>query len=231
MSAEKEIIESVEKAKKPGTFKIMDVLQERAFPTEEVEVYLDEEAAYLASQIDDQLKEMQKKIDKSSDASKELKELNAKYEEIVAKKDALVEEIGGSRFVFHLTGISEGKREDLYELCLKKYPMKYETDRNPFTGQGEKKEINDPDRDKYFTNLVWQAHIAKIVDPSGDIQEGITYDEAVELRRSLPLSATTYINNAIEKLRTATAVFLMSVNEDFLAKSSPGTTTDGSKPS
>jgi len=231
MSAEEEIIETVQAAKKPGTFKIMDVLQDRAFPTEEVEVYLDEESAYLASQIDNQLKEMQKNIDKSSGSNKELKELNAKYEEILAEKDALVGEIGGSKYVFHLTGISEGKREDLYDLCLKEYPMEYETERNPFTGQGEKKEVESAERDKYFTNLVWQAHIAKIVAPDGSEQEGVDYDEAVELRRSLPLSATTRINSAIEKLRTATAVFLMSVNEDFLAKSSPGTTTDGSKPS
>ena len=219
MSEEQEIVEKVQEAKKPGTFKIMDVLENRAYPTDEVEVYLDEEAAYLASQIDDQLKEIQKKIDKSSDSSKQLKDLNAEYEEILAKKDALIEEIGGSKFVFHLTGISEGQREDLYALCLKEYPMEHDKERNPFTGQVDKKEIENPDRDKYFTNLVWQAHISKIVSPDGDEQNGVTYDEAVELRRSLPLSAITRINNAIEKLRTATAVFLMTVNEDFLAKS------------
>lgn len=219
MSEEEEIIETVKQAKAPGTFKIMDALRERAFPTEEVEVYLDEESAYFASQIDEQLKELQKKIDKSSDSNPALKELNKKYEEVLAQKDALVEEIGGSKFVFHLMGISEGKREDLYDLCLKKYPMQYENERNPLTGQAEKKEVDNPDRDKYFTNLVWESHIFKIVSPDGSVQEGITYDEAVELRRSLPLSATSHITNAIEKLRTATAVFLMTVNEDFLAKS------------
>lgn len=219
MSEEQEIIESVKKAKEPGTFKIMDALKDRAFPTEEVDVYLDEESAYLASQIDNQLKELQKKIDKSSHSNPALKELNEKYEQILAEKDALVQEIGGSKFVFHLQGISEGKREDLYDLCLKKYPMKYENERNPLTGQGEKKEIESPERDKYFTNLVWESHIVKIVSPDGSVQEGVTYDEAVELRRSLPLSATSHITNAIEKLRTSTAVFLMTVNEDFLAKS------------
>src|SRR6056297_1877507 len=98
MSEEEEIIETVKKAKAPGTFKIMDALKDRAFPTEEVEVYLDEQSAYLASQIDEQLKELQKKIDKSSDSNPALKELNKKYEEVLAQKDALVEEIGGSKF-------------------------------------------------------------------------------------------------------------------------------------
>ena len=219
MSAEEEIIEAVEKAKKPGTFKIMDVLQERAFPTEEVEVFLDESSAYLASQIEEKLKDLQKQIDKSASSTDALKELNERYEETLAEKEKLVEQIGGSRYVFHLTGISEGQREDLYGKALEKFPMQYETDRSPFTGESEKKEIKSEERDAYFTNLLWQHYVTKIVDPEGDVQEGINYDEAVELRRLLPISATSQINNAIEKLRTTTAVFLMSVNEDFLAKS------------
>ena len=219
MSAEEEIIETVKKAKKPGTFKIIDVLQERAFPTEQVEVYLDEGVAYHAARMDEALKELEKQIDKMPELSDELKELAKERDDLLDEKQKLIEEIGGSQFVFHLTGISEGKREDLYELCLKEYPMQYETERNPFTGQSEKKEIESTERDRYFTGLLWQACITKIVDPNGDEQDGITYDEAAELRRSLPLTASSKINNAIEKLRTATAVFLMTVNEDFLAKS------------
>ncbi len=219
MSAEEEIIETVEKAKKPGTFKIMDVLQDRGYPTEEVEVFLDESAAYFAAQIEDKLKELQKQIDKSVNSPDDLKKLEERYDQALAEKDKLVEQIGGSKYVFHLTGISEGARDDLYKKALAKYPMEYETDRSPFTGEAEKKELKNEERDDYFTTLLWQSYITKIVDPEESVQEGINYDEAVELRRMLPISATTRINSNIEKLRTSTAVFLMTVNEDFLAKS------------
>lgn len=231
MSEEKEIIEAVEKAKKPGTFKIMDVLQERSFPTEEVEVYLNEAVAYLAAQIDEKIEAIDKKMAKLEEGSPDLKKLSKERASILEEKEKALDEIDDSSFTFHLTGISEGKREDLYALCLKEYPMEYETERNVFTAQSEKKEIDNPDRDRYFTTLLWQACISKIVDSDGNEQEGITFDEAAELRRSLPFAATAKITSAVEKLRTATAVFLMTVNEDFLAKSSPGTTTDGSKPS
>lgn len=219
MSEEQEIVEKVEKAKKPGTFNILNVLQDRGMPTEEVEVYLDEAIAYHASRIDENIKNLEKQIDKVPDLNDDVKGLAEERDELIAEKDKLIEEIGGSRFVFHLTGISEGQREDLYETCLKEYPMEYETERNPLTGQSEKKELASSERDRYFTNLIWQAYITKIVDPNGNEQNGVTYDDAVELRRSLPLTASAKINAAIEKLRTATAVFLMSVNEDFLAKS------------
>jgi hypothetical protein len=35
----------------------------------------------------------------------------------------------------------------------------------------------------------------------------------------MPLASITAITEAIEKMRAATALFMMSVNEDFLAKS------------
>ena len=219
MSAEKEIIETVQAAKKPGTFKIMDALQERAFPTEKVEVYLNEAVAYLAAQIDEKIEAIDKKIAKLEQDSPDFKKLSKERDLILAEKEEALSEIDDSSFTFHLTGISEGKREDLYALCLKEYPMEYETERNVFTAQSEKKEIDNPDRDRYFTTLLWQACITKIVDSDGNEQEGITFDEAAELRRSLPFAATAKITSTVEKLRTATAVFLMSVNEDFLAKS------------
>lgn len=219
MSEEEEIIETVEKAKKPGTFNILNVLKDRGLPSEEVEVYLDEGIAYHASQIDDSIKQLEKRLDKMPDLADGIKDLVEERDELIAERDKIVEQMGGALFVFHLQGISEGKREDLYEVALKEYPMQYETDRSPFTGQSEKKELSSSERDRYFTNLLWQAHIVKIVSPDGDVQDTVTYDEAVELRRSMPLTATSKINNAIEKLRTSTALFMMSVDEGFLAKS------------
>lgn len=219
MSEEQEIIEIVEEARKPGKFKILDALQDRAYPKHKVEVFLDEAVAYAAAELDDALKDLDRQLDKKAAATDAVEELMRRRDEILDKKDKIVEEMGGARYVFHLTGISEGARQDLYDNAIAKFPIEYEKDRNAFTGESDKKEIDNAERDRYFTTLLWQAHIEKIVDPNGDEQEGVTFDDAVELRRVLPLAAIGAITEAIEKMRTSTALFMMSVNEDFLAKS------------
>jgi hypothetical protein len=121
--------------------------------------------------------------------------------------------------VFHFEGISEGKRQDIYDSTLKKFPMEYEKTRNPYTGKMEKEEIDSIERDRYFSDLLWEAHIVNIVSPDGDEQDGITLEEATALRRTLPAASAARISETIEKLRIASAAFMMSLNEDFLAKS------------
>jgi len=213
-----DIEEMVEEAKQPGRFSIVDALKDRAYPTDEVEVFIDEAVAFLASDIEAAIRALGQRMDVESDADK-IDEMLKKHEEYLDKKDKLVEEMGGARYVFHLQGISEGLRDDLWKKSVERYPIKYETDRNPLTGQVERTEVQNMDRDKYFTNLLWQSHIKKIVDPEGNEQDGITLEDAFELRRSLPLASIGKITEAIEKMRAATAVFMMTVDEDFLAKS------------
>lgn len=213
-----DIEEMVEDAKKPGKFNIVDVVKGRGYPTSQVDVFLDEDAAYLATKVEEEIKKLGLEMDKTSDSS-ELKKITKLYEEFISKKQKIIEEMGGSRYVFHLRGISEGQRNDLYDKTLAEYPMKYETDRNPLTGESTKKEIEDEQRNKYFTDLLWSSYITKIVAPDGSEQEGISFEDARELRRSLPIAAASKITDSIEKMRVATAVFMLSVDEDFLAKS------------
>ena len=213
-----DIEDMVEAAKAPGKFSIVEALRDRAYPTDVVEVFLDESLAFIAADIESAIKKLGEKMDKQSD-KKELEALLKKQEEFLNKKDKLVEEMGGARYVFHLQGISEGVREDLWRKSTERYPVKHENDRNPLTGKVERTEIESPERDKLFTSLLWESHIKKIVDPSGNEQEGITLEEAMELRRALPLASIGKITEAIEKMRAATAVFMMTVDEDFLAKS------------
>jgi hypothetical protein len=213
-----DIEEMVEEAKKPGRFNIVDALKDRAYPTDEVEVFIDEAVAFLAADIEVAIRALGQRMDSESDSDK-LDEMLKKHEAYLDEKDKLVKEMGGSRYVFHLRGISEGLRDDLWKKSVERHPLKHETDRNPLTGQVERTEVQNLERDKYFTNLLWQSHITKIVDPQGNEQEGITLEDALELRRSLPLASIGKITEAIEKMRAATAVFMMTVDEDFLAKS------------
>ena len=216
--SESDIVEMTEQAKAPGVFKIADVLKDRAFPTKEINIFIDEDAAYMAAQVEAEIKKMGQSMDKTTDP-KELEELTTRHEELISRLDEIVEEMGGTKYVFHLQGISEGLREDLYDKALEKYPLQHDVDRNPLTGEVERREKENPKRDRMFTNLIWQSHIKKIVAPDGSVQEGISFDEAVELRRALPLASSGKITETIESLRTATALFMLSTDENFLAKS------------
>lgn len=213
-----DIEEMVQQAKAPGRFNIVDVLKGRGYPTSEIEVFIDENVAFVASDLEDEIRKLDEKMNSEKDKAA-LEELIAAQEKLVSEKDKLIKEMGGTRYVFHLQGISEGQRDDIWNKSIEKYPIKHDTDRNPLTGKVDRVEVQNPQRDKYFTGLLWQAHIKKIVDPSGDEQDGITVEEAFELRRSLPLASIGKITEAIEKMRASTAVFMMTVDEDFLAKS------------
>lgn len=213
-----DIEQIVEQAKAPGKFNIVDVLKGRGYPTDEVDVFIDESVAFVASDLEDKIRKLSEKMEAEKDKSK-LDEVLKKYEDLMNEKDALIKEMGGTRYVFHIQGISEGQRDDIWKKSVERFPIKHDTDRNPLTGKVDRVEVQNPERDKYFTGLLWQAHIKKIVDPEGNEQDGITVEDAFELRRSLPLASIGKITEAIEKMRAATTVFMMTVDEDFLAKS------------
>ena len=214
MSDEQEILESVEAAKAPGTFSIIDVLQERSYPETQTVIHLDEQAAYLASVVGEEIDELDKKIGRSAPTSAQSK----KMEELVEKKQELVEKLQKSSYTFHLMGMNEGKRESLWSEAKKKYPIQYNQIPELTTGKMTKEEKESPERDDFFTNLLWQNHIIKIVDPNGNEQSGLSFTEVREMRNIMPIAATSKINQAIEKMRIASAVFMFETNEDFLAK-------------
>ena len=215
-----DIQEMVEEAKRPGKFNIVDAVKERAYPVDEVEIFIDEDVAFKAAELDERINKISESLDNKKALSKnDVDKVLKQREEILSAKEKLVEEMGGSRYVFQIMGISEGTRQDLFDKAVAKYPIKEDKNRNPFTGQMEKNEIEDPERDRFFTDLLWQAHIKKIIAPDGSEQDGISVEDATELRRNLPLASATKISESVQKVRAASALFMMSVNEDFLAKS------------
>lgn len=217
MSAEEEIRESVDAAKERGTFNILNVLAERAYPKSSVTVYLDEQSAYNASLIKEELDELTNKIGKKNPSVEQRNKIESLTEEI----EKLTSEIQKSGYIFYIRGISEGRRESLYKEAKKKYPIEHErpSELAALTGQKiERVEKDSPERDELFTDFLWREHIEMIEDPEGNTQGEMTFNDIKTLRSSLPLSALAQVNQAIEKIRTATAVFMMETGEDFLAK-------------
>lgn len=199
-----EVKEVVEAAKAPGTFNIVNLLRERAYPEQSVTVYVDEALAYAGSEIDERIA-----------VTKD----DAEVEELNNKRDEIIEQLKKSGVTFHIKGIAESRRNDLLKQAKKKYPIEYTREANPLTGDFVREEKPSPERDELFTDLLWQASIIRIEDAEGNVQETIGFTDVSNMRSMLPLASTARVTEAIEKLRVATAVFMHEVNEDFLPKS------------
>jgi hypothetical protein len=198
-----EVQEVVEAAKAPGTFNILNLLRERAYPEYAVTVYIDEAAAFAGGEIDELIA-----------STKD----DAEVEKLTDRRDEIIAELKKSAITFHLKGISESRRNDLLKQAKKKYPIEYTRDVNPMSGEMVKDEKPSPERDELFTDFLWQASISKIEDAEGNTQENIGFADVSNMRSMLPLASIARVTEAIEKIRVATAVFMHEVNEDFLPK-------------
>lgn len=215
MSDEQDIRDAVDAAKDSKTFSIIDVINERSYPKSTVLISMDEATAYQAALVKEELDALtQSSKGKASGKDNKIEELTSKLEELTDKVNA-------SSYTFHIKGISEGRREELASEAKKKYPIEYEkpSELSALIGsQQERVEKPSPERDNLFTDLLWKEQIEKIESPDGGVQESFGYADARTLRHGLPLSSLAKINSEIEKIRTATAVFMMETGEDFLAK-------------
>ena len=217
MSDEQDVREMVNEAKEPKTFNIVSVLQERAYPKDSVEIVLDEDSSYKASVIKEKIEAIEGKVGSKSPSAAQ----KEKIAELQSELEALMEKISQSKYTFHIRGISEGQREKLIADATKKYPIEYEkgAELSALLGTGnEPREKPSPERDQLFTDFLWQNQIEKIVDPDGDEQTGLGYSDIRSLRDNLPLSSSAKINKCIDRIRSATALFMMETGEDFLAK-------------
>ena len=214
MSEQDDIIESVVAAKARGTFKIIELLADRGYPKQNVVIYMNEDAAYQASVINEKLED----IDSKMVAGKSNTELEKVRDELIAEQEMQMDNIRNSAITIHLVGISEGKREEIYNKSKKKYPIEYEKNQDILRGETKITEKDSPERDSLFTDYIWLEYIDSITDSEGNTEDGLRYDDVRTMRNMLPLAAIAAINQGIEKLRVSTAVFLANTGEDFLAK-------------
>ena len=215
MSTEDQIKEAAASAKK--SLNIVNVLAERAYPRATIKIHLDEQTAYDAAMVKEDIDVLEKKMNGKNGTAAQTKEL----ERLNKKLEDYYEILEKSSYIFHIKGISEGKRDELFTEAKKKYPIEYErpSEIALITGtQTRATEKESPERDNLFTDLLWLEHIEKVEDPDGNTQDSFTYNDIKALRSSLPLSSLAKINSGIEKIRNSTAIFMMETGEDFLAK-------------
>lgn len=199
-----------EEAKKPGVFNILEVLKERGLPKDVVSIILDDETAYAAAKLKERIDELMNS-DTAEDITVEVNKLQAELEPLVKK-------LNENRYQVYITAISEGAREKLVAQAVEKFPYEYDEEKNPFTGEAKKTEKPSPEREEFFTDLLWVDSIEKIVSPDGAEQALIDLEFVKQFRELISVPTNASITQAIEKLRVATAMFIMSTDEDFLAK-------------
>ena len=217
MSNEDDIRESVDEAKAPGTFNIISVLQNRNYPKTEIIVMLDDQLAYQATIAKEKIDE----IDTAVGKNKMSTDQQDKREQLIKEKDDLIDKMAESFYRVEISGISEGIREEIFAEAKKRYPIEYENSNNLsdlLGGDSKKVEKESTERDNLFTDLLWQKSIVRVTDPEQNTQTEFPYAAIKSMRNQFPLSAIIRINEAIEKMRSSAAIFMMETGEDFLAK-------------
>lgn len=175
-----------------STWDLSDVISDRAQPTDEVTVYLNEVAAYAKSKVQDAL-------DKATKA-KNIKEV----ESLTAKLDEVNAELEATAYTVHLTGVPSRMREDIASRALSEYPFKLDL-------MGRDDPANAQKRLERENALLWHAQVVDVVNAHGQHKrdwtvgtkqpDGSYEDGTIDLFiRQLPTSAQIAVDTLIKQL-------------------------------
>lgn len=198
MSEEKlteETLEMVKEAQKQSTFNLAEVIKGRGYPSKDVTVYTDAEAAFELIEIEDQMIEM-------TEADDEYKKLEARAEE-------LAERVQKSKLTFHMRGIGQGEVERITEKADQLY-------KKPKT---EDEEYGSDWFKFYVTSLV-ASNVVKVTDADGNVDEShFEYEDMLTVRNNLPGDSWGLLVSTMQKLTLATGYFKGLTDAGFLPKS------------
>ena len=191
-------------ASTPGTFNFLDRLASRNYPSEEVEIFLDERAAYMALKAKD-------RADSEADAEK--------ADALYAEAEEWAEKARAERYILHVEGISSESYDECVDLANESYPIEYEEYTNPLTLQKTKTPLGNEDRDTLFRALLWSRFIRKIESPNGEVDDVITPEKVAAIMGVAPVRALIAVRDAVELLRMTGDWMDAIQTEDFFHKS------------
>lgn len=190
-----EVVELVKEAQKPGSFNLADVIKGRGYPTKDVTIYTDAEAAFKLIEIEDKLKNFNEATDE--------------YKELEAEAEKLAETVSASKLVFHMRGVGQG----VVEAVTKKADSMFKVD-------GVDEEEYSADWFKFYVTSLVAENVVKITDANGNTDEKhYSYEEMLEVRNNLPADSWTVLVDAMQKLTLASGYFKGLTDAGFLPKS------------
>lgn len=190
----------------PETFSFFDVLEERDFPKDEVEIYMDEVSAHELRKVMFELTTVDLDDPRAD-------ELHRRAIELEEKREA-------SKYRFHITGVADDTITDLADVANAEFDEKRKEYRS-VTGKIERRLEGDEQRNylRYYNALVLSVHIEQIVRlRDGAVMTAPPVEEIALLVDKAPTSQKAKLQRAIEELRVDSSAFEARVDADFLAK-------------
>lgn len=191
-------------ASKEGKFSFLDRLAGREYPTEDVEIYIDERAGHKINQYREALKH-------NTDAEKESALLDAIEKEREKAKR--------SRYIVHIEGISVEEWDATVDAANEAYPVQYEEVTHPLTMAKQKIAVPDERREVYFRTHIWAKFIRSVTGPDGEVDDDITPEWVAVFAGQAPIIALAKVQYAIDKSRMTTEWMDQIQTDDFLVKS------------
>lgn len=206
MTDEFDPMEAAQSASEPGSFSFIDRLVGRNYPTSDVYVYLDEQAAFNRNHLKFQLLD-----DTLPLTTEERVKMEAEIEAIDAQLRA-------DRYTITLQGFPPEEYDQVLAEVNEQYPIEYAEYTNMFSGQKVKEEVDNPDRTKLLLAMLWAKSIVKVTDPSGAFDETeLDNGTAARMRGNFPIDGRRKIDVRIQELRLASAWMDEIQDEGFLA--------------
>ena len=189
-----EALQLVKEAQSPKVFNLSDAIKNRAYPTKDVVIYLDDESAMQLVEVTDR---MNRTID-----PKELAELEA-------ESDKLAKLVMASSLTFHLKGVGQDAIDAITKSLDTKYSIK-----------PQESGTNNPDWLKdYITTLV-SMNIKSVVNAEGAVDDSeFTFDRTDELRKIIAPTEWAKLVGTMQKLTLAGGYFDQLTDAGFLQKS------------
>lgn len=191
-------------ASKEENFNFLDRLAGREYPTEEVEIYIDERAGYLIQKLEQQA---------ANERDPEQADILHKQIEHNREKAA------ASRYIIHLESIPVEEYDACVDKAMEEFPLEYSESRNPLTFAPEKVVKENPDREQFFRTLLWSKFIRKVVGPNGGEDSNITAEWCAYFMAHAPIVASVKVHDAVEKLRMVSDWMDRIQTDDFFPKS------------
>jgi hypothetical protein len=189
-----EALELVKESQSKKVFSLVDAIKGRAYPSREVTIYLDGEAAHALYVLDEQMKT-------TSDVEA--------YEKLEAEAKELASKIKSTAVTFSMRGVNQKAVELVLEQANKMHNVA--KDSNPTETPGWMRD--------YITILVG-LNIVSVCDSEGNVDESVfDYEKTEELRLNLPLTEWNKLVETMQILTLAGGYFDELTDAGFLPKS------------
>lgn len=182
------------------TFNLVERLQNRGMPEEDVTIYLDEKLGWDLERLEEKHANTKKQ--------EELADLEAKIKRVRRQ-------LQESAYTFTLRGMTNETYDRIIDEAVEAHPYVYDEQINPLTGQKLKTLQSSDERDNLFNTLFLTEAIARVTDPDGAVDENIDAAAVTFIRKLAPLDAIRRITALAERMRMTGEWMDAIQDEDF----------------